>query len=220
MTKDTHDRTAASHTGADETAPASEEAQYQAQHFIDLPSRWDRWEPLAEIIATVILAVATVATAWSGYQSARWGGEQSTKFSQAGALRTESTRASTKAGQLAQIDVSLFTNWIDAFAADNQDWPISMRTGSARSSQWPLMPGWLPTPKPIRMPQNPRFPWPSIQSALPKKQTGLNWKLRKHLRKVAQPTRPAMTMSSTPSSWPLFSFWRRFNRASARCACA
>jgi hypothetical protein len=98
----------------------SENAPSQSKSFIDLPTRWDRWEPLAEIIATVLLALATLATAWSGYQSARWGGVQSTKFSQAGALRTESTRASTTAGQLMQIDVGLFTNWINAYALDNQ----------------------------------------------------------------------------------------------------
>lgn len=89
--------------------------------FIDLPTRWDRWEPLAELIATIVLAFATLATAWSGYQSARWGGEQSAKYSQAGALRTESTRASTQAGQLTQIDIGLFANWINAFAADDQE---------------------------------------------------------------------------------------------------
>ena len=104
----------------DEASQASQETQHQAGPFIDLPSRWDRWEPLAEIIATAILALATLATAWSGYQSARWGGEQSTKFSQAGALRTESVRASTTAGQVAQVDIGLFTNWVNAFAQDNQ----------------------------------------------------------------------------------------------------
>ncbi len=102
------------------TAKTNEEAQYQSQSFIDLPSRWDRWEPLAEVIATVILAFATLATAWSGYQSARWGGVQSTKYSQAGALRTESTRASTQAGQIIQVDIGLFTNWINAYAEENQ----------------------------------------------------------------------------------------------------
>jgi len=107
--------------GTDETAQPGEEAQHQAQPFIDLPSRWDRWEPLAEVIATIILALATLATAWSGYQSARWGGEQSTKFSQAGALRTESMRASNKAGQVTQVDIGIFVNWINAFAEDNQE---------------------------------------------------------------------------------------------------
>jgi hypothetical protein len=120
MSNDSHDTTESHRTGADEAAPASTEAQYQPQPFIDLPSRWDRWEPLAEIIATLVLALATLATAWSGYQSARWGGEQSTKYSQAGALRTESTRASTRSGQFAQIEIGLFVNWINAFAADDE----------------------------------------------------------------------------------------------------
>ena len=121
MTDEPNNTTISNQAGADESAQASEVTQQQSQSFIDLPSRWDRWEPLAEVIATVILAVATLATAWSGYQSARWGGEQSTKFSQAGALRTESTRASTTAGQLTQIDIGLFTNWVNAYAVDNQE---------------------------------------------------------------------------------------------------
>ena len=120
MTDELNNTTETNHAGMDETPQASKQAQRQAGPFIDLPTRWDRWEPLAEVIATVILALATLATAWSGYQSARWGGEQSTKFSQAGALRTESVRASTSAGQITQIDIGLFTNWINAFAMDNQ----------------------------------------------------------------------------------------------------
>jgi hypothetical protein len=121
MTDDNQNATEPNHTGTDKTAQVSQDSQHQAQSFIDLPSRWDRWEPLAEVIATITLAIATLATAWSGYQSARWGGEQSIKYSQAGALRTESTRASTKAGQIAQIDIGLFTNWVNAFAVGNQE---------------------------------------------------------------------------------------------------
>ena len=92
MSDEPNNATKTDHAGMDEPPQASEQDQHQAGSFIDLPSRWDRWEPLAEVIATLILALATLAAAWSGYQSARWGGEQSTNFSQAGALRTELTR--------------------------------------------------------------------------------------------------------------------------------
>ena len=85
--------------------------------YIDLPSRFDRWEPVVEVIATIVLAFATLATAWSGYQAARWGGVQASSYSEAGAFRTESTRASSQAGQLVQVDIGLFTNWINAFSA-------------------------------------------------------------------------------------------------------
>lgn len=72
-----------------------------------------------EIAAVVLLAVATVATAWSGYQAARWGGVQATKYAEASATRAESLRASTKAGQLSIVDVTLFMNYLDAYARDD-----------------------------------------------------------------------------------------------------
>jgi hypothetical protein len=145
-------------SGSNKTSDAT---QSSAQSFIDLPSRWDRWEPLAEIIATVLLAMATLATAWSGYQSARWGGVQSSKYSQAGALRTESTRASTQAGQLIQIDVGLFTNWINAFANEN-DRLADFYEARFRPEFKPAFDAWLATdprnnpdapPTPFSMPE-------------------------------------------------------------------
>jgi hypothetical protein len=78
----------------------------------------ERW---TEIILAVIMGAVALATAWSGYQSARWGGLQTISFSQAGALRTESTRASTAAGQLVQLDIGMFTRWVEAWANDDED---------------------------------------------------------------------------------------------------
>lgn len=71
-----------------------------------------------EIFSTLLLALATVATAWSGYQASRWSGEQSIAFSESNAARVESTRLSTRAGQEVQIDLALFTQWLDAYARD------------------------------------------------------------------------------------------------------
>lgn len=42
------------------------------------------------------------------------GGEQSVNFSEAGAARTESTRSDTLGGQLIQIDVAMYIDWITA----------------------------------------------------------------------------------------------------------
>ena len=157
MKDDAYNTTKSNHTGADKTAQVSEEGQHLAQPFIDLPTRWDRWEPLAEVIATLILALATLATAWSGYQSARWGGEQSIKYSQAGALRTESVRASTKAGQTAQVDIGLFTNWVNAFAVGNQEladfYENRFRPGFAVAFD-----AWMAT-DPKNNPDAPKFPF-------------------------------------------------------------
>ncbi|MFD6164444.1 hypothetical protein ACFWFR_04605 [Oerskovia sp. NPDC060287] len=71
-----------------------------------------------ELVAAILLGVATVMTAWSAFQSARWGGEMATSYSAAGAARTESNRASTLAGQQTIIDVQLFTDWLSALDAE------------------------------------------------------------------------------------------------------
>jgi len=125
--------------------------------YIDLPTRFDRWEPLAEVIATLVLALATVATAWSGYQAARWGGEQSSSYSQAGALRTESVRASNQAGQLIQIDIGLFTNWVNAFAAGDQQL-TGFYEDRFRDEFKPAFEAWIAT-EPVANPDAPSTPF-------------------------------------------------------------
>jgi len=69
-----------------------------------------------ELAATVLLAVATVATAWSGYQSTRWNGEQAKAAARANALRIDSAKAAGLANSQTGIDVATFTQWVDAYA--------------------------------------------------------------------------------------------------------
>jgi hypothetical protein len=67
-----------------------------------------------DTIAAILLAVAAVATAWSSYQASRWTGEQAKTFSAANAARVESTRSSGLANAQTQVDVAVFTQWVDA----------------------------------------------------------------------------------------------------------
>ena len=71
----------------------------------------ERW---LDIISTVLLAVATVATAWAAYQSRVWTGEQSQGYSRATASRIAVNRASALANRQVQIDVATFIQWVDA----------------------------------------------------------------------------------------------------------
>jgi hypothetical protein len=82
------------------------------------PGRFDR---RLELAATVLLAMAAVATAWAAYQSARWHGEQARGQSASIAARVESTRTADVANRQAQIDVALFTQWVDAYARDETE---------------------------------------------------------------------------------------------------
>ena len=110
-----------------------------------------------EILSTALLAIATVATAWSGYQATRWSGEQAIAFSAASASRVESGKASTKAGQQIQIDVALFTQWVDAYARDEKDLE-QFYLERFREEFKPALEAWLAT-KPQTNPDAPLSPF-------------------------------------------------------------
>ncbi len=81
-----------------------------------------------EHVAVVILAITSILTAWSAYQSTRWNGEQATAFGVANSQRAESVRESTLAGQQAIIDVQTFLAWTDAVAADDTKLAVFLRS--------------------------------------------------------------------------------------------
>jgi hypothetical protein len=141
-------------------------ASGQKTGMIDLPHRWDRFEPLAEILAILILATATLATAWSGYQSARWGGVQAKNYSRASAARVESSRASTIAAEQMQVDIGLFTNWINAFAANNQEL-ANFYKARFRDEFTPAFEAWLLT-DPKNNPNAPKSPFAMPEYSLAK----------------------------------------------------
>lgn len=85
-------------TGTDQAAPA-----------LVAPS-----EKRFEIVATALLALAALATAWSGYQASLWDGIQSSNYTQASAARTNAAQQLTEANQYRLGDLSVFESFIDA----------------------------------------------------------------------------------------------------------
>jgi hypothetical protein len=79
-----------------------------------------RFEKSIEIIATILLACATVGSAWSAYQAKRWGGVQMFRMIAANGARSESVRLSNKASQLTTIDVSVFLQYAPAVSSHQQ----------------------------------------------------------------------------------------------------
>jgi hypothetical protein len=69
-----------------------------------------------EIAATILLAVAAVATAWSSYQANRWNGEQAKAAGRTNALRIHAARQQGLAQAQTQVDVATFTEWVNAYA--------------------------------------------------------------------------------------------------------
>jgi hypothetical protein len=72
-----------------------------------------------ELAAVLLLALTTLATAWCGYQAARWSGDQSQNYARASATRIKAQQASTRGGQLRIDDLLYFNGWLDAREAGN-----------------------------------------------------------------------------------------------------
>ena len=67
-----------------------------------------------EIVATLLLALAAVATAWSSYQASRWNGEQAKASGRTNGIRIQAARAAGLAEAQTQIDVATFVQWVNA----------------------------------------------------------------------------------------------------------
>ena len=74
-----------------------------------------------EMAAAVLLSLAAVATAWSGYQATRWNGEQARTASAVNKTRLEAARAADLATSQTQVDVATFVAWADAYAQDDTE---------------------------------------------------------------------------------------------------
>jgi hypothetical protein len=76
-----------------------------------------RHERRLEIMEAILLAVVAIATAWSGYQAAKWDGENARQYGLASKLRTEATQSWTLGGQQKIFDSAQFSAWLEAETA-------------------------------------------------------------------------------------------------------
>jgi hypothetical protein len=125
-------------------------------------SRFDRW---VEFIAAVVLSLATVATAWAGYQATLWGGDQSAFMAEANAANIRSAQLANQAMQRGSLHASLFVTWAAAMSEENTEladflydrFPPELRTAAD---------AWIAT-KPIVNPDAPKSPFAMAEYVLP-----------------------------------------------------
>jgi len=131
----------------------SEEATEEKSSSV-IPDTSAGWR---ELIAVILLSVTAIATAWSGFQSSKWGGEMSISFSKASTARIEASRADGNANRQLTIQVQLYTQWIEAYAADDMvlaDY-LSARFPEPLASAWAA---WIAL-KPQENPDAPASPF-------------------------------------------------------------
>ena len=114
-------------------------------------------ERLLELVVTVLLAWAALASAWSAYQASRFSGAQGDANNAASALRIESAKAESRAGQLELVDTIAFQQWVTATAAANAK-QAAFTEKQFREEFRPGFRAWLAL-HPLRDPNAPRTPF-------------------------------------------------------------
>ena len=117
-----------------------------------------------EVLATVLLSVAAVATAWSSYQATRWNGEQAKAASRTNAIRIDAARAQGLAEAQTQVDVATFTSWVDAYARDETEL-ADFYFKRFRAEFKPAVEAWI-AERPLRSPDAPLTPFAMPQYRL------------------------------------------------------
>jgi hypothetical protein len=110
-----------------------------------------------ELVATTLLAVAAVATAWSGYQATRWNGEQAKASSRTNAIRIDAARAQGLAEAQKEVDVATFIQWVDAYAHRENEL-TTFYSRRFREEFKPAFAAWLAT-KPLTNADAPLTPF-------------------------------------------------------------
>jgi hypothetical protein len=110
-----------------------------------------------EILATVLLSLAAVATAWSGYQATRWNGEQAKAAGRTNAIRVEAARAQGLSESQTQVDVATFIQWVDAYALKRTELS-DFYFKRFRKEFRPAVQAWLET-RPLVNPDAPLTPF-------------------------------------------------------------
>jgi hypothetical protein len=110
-----------------------------------------------ELGATLLLALAAVATAWSSYQATRWNGEQAKTASRVNKTRIEASRAADLANAQTEVDIATFIQWVDAYAQDRSVLTNFYRT-RFREEFKPAFDAWVAT-KPLKTKDAPPTPF-------------------------------------------------------------
>jgi hypothetical protein len=110
-----------------------------------------------ELVATILLAVAAVATAWSSYQATRWNGEQAKASGRTNALRIEAARAQGLAEAQTQVDIATFMQWVDAYVRGEKELS-DFYFARFRAEFRPAMSAWIAT-EPRKYPDAPLTPF-------------------------------------------------------------
>jgi hypothetical protein len=119
-----------------------------------------RSQRIIEIVILLLLATATVASAWCVYEAAAWGNVQMENVGAIALSQGESIRLSDSDNMLRTIDVNLFLAWVQA-ASENETGRMVFLEDRFRDEFRPAFDEWLQSAKPGDIPMGTPFSLPS-----------------------------------------------------------
>jgi hypothetical protein len=125
---------------------------YKPPFFARLHGEW------LEILSAVLLALATVASAWSAYQAASWSHEESLRFNEATTARIHAAEADDLADTRLDIDVELFLDYLDALRAGDDALVLDFETKLFGDEMKAAVEAWKAT-DPLEDPAAPGTPF-------------------------------------------------------------
>jgi hypothetical protein len=111
-------------------------------------------EHLLEVLAMLLLGIATVGSAWCGYQASKWNGEQTSLAREASDSRVEATRLFTLATQAVSYDATFVATYAQAYQEKNTDLMTFYRTSLVRPAFLPVLDAWEAQAKAGEAPTN------------------------------------------------------------------
>ncbi len=114
------------------------------------------------------MGLIAIATAWSGFQAAKWGGQMSNSYAAANVARSHFLLNSITAQQQVALDVQIFINWVNAFAVEDEllaDFYFERMRDEAK----PAIEAWIAT-KPLENPDAPSNPFVMEEYSIAKNQ--------------------------------------------------
>lgn len=114
-------------------------------------------EQIVDVATVVLLSLAAVATAWCGYEAARWSSERALNYSLANAARIDASMASSLSNTLRTIDVNLFVIYENALYSRRDSFAALLKS-RFRPEFKTAVDAWLAT-RPQTNPGSPRSPF-------------------------------------------------------------
>jgi len=97
---------------------------------------------LIEVLAVALLGVATIGSAWCGYQATRWNGEEAELARQSSAVQVEGARQFGVATQIVSYDSNVIGQYASAVAAGNENLMQFYRESLIRPEFLPILERW------------------------------------------------------------------------------